>query len=250
MKFLTGLYTVYALIIFILSCIIYIPILVVLSQKKQWHHLSLRVHKLWSWTFFIIVFIPVKIERRVKLKRGQQYIFCANHFSYLDIPSVLLLTGPKFIGKSSLTKIPVFGYFYRKTHITVDRTKLRSRAESMTKTKEALDDGFNVAFFPEGGVKVKEEDIPNMAPFRDGAFKLSVEKNIPVVPVTLVYDYKLLPDKKPLRFHYHPCKIVMDEPIYPRENSEQEVKRLKEATFKCIQDELDRHHPHKVAAVN
>lgn len=250
MNLRTRLYTIFALLIFILSCFIFIPILVVLCQRKSWHHFSLRVHKVWSWFFFTIVCIPVRIERRFERKPGEHFIFCANHFSYLDIPSMLLLVGPKFIGKSSLAKIPIFGYFYRKTHITVDRERMKSRAESLKKAKEALDDGFNVAFFPEGGVRVKNEDLPNMVPFRDGAFRLAVQNNVPIVPVTLVHDFILFPNKKPLRFHWNECRIVMHEPIFPKGNTEEEIKRLKDLTYDTIQRELHKHHPDKVDAVH
>ncbi len=126
---------------------------------------------------------------------------------------------------------------------------MRSRGESLRKSKEALDDRFNVAFFPEGGVMVREENIPQMVPFKDGAFILSVEKNIPIIPVTMPFNYRIVPDKSPLRLHPHYCKIIIHEPVFPRGNSEKEIERLKNEVFNIIQKELNNHHPDNVNVV-
>ena len=165
----------------------------------------------------------------------------------MDIPGFLLLTGPKFIGKSSISKVPLFGYFYKKIHITVDRANIRSRAQSLINVKNALMDGFNVTFFPEGGVRVKPKDLPNMVPFKDGAFRLALETQCPIVPVTMPYNFLILPDKKPLQLHNHLCKIIVHDPIYPSEQDT--VKSLKDKTFDIIQAELLKHHPDKVKVV-
>lgn len=240
------LFTAYAVVIFLLTCVIVIPTLMVLSQRVSWHRIALRLHPYWAKTFFALTFIKVETPGREYLKRDQQYIFCSNHFSYLDIPAFYLLYYGKFIGKSSITKVPLFGYYFRKMHIPVDRSRTRSRAESVQKSKMELDQGFNLIFFPEGGIVVKYEDQPYMARFKDGAFRLAVEKNIPIVPVVMVNNFLLLPDKSPVRFHRTTCKIIALPPIWPEGNSSDEVKRLRDKTFQLIQEELLKHHPDKV----
>lgn len=245
----TLLYTCYAVIVFALLCFLFVPPLLVLAQKKSWHALALRLHEAWGRSFFLLIFIRWEIIGKEKLLPGRQYIFCSNHFSYLDIPAFFLLYHAKFIGKSSISKIPLFGYFYKKIHILVDRASAKSRAESLLLTKKALDEGFNMTFFPEGGIKVTTQDIPYMCPFKDGAFRLAVEKGLPVIPLTMPYNYRIMPDPPPLRFHRHPCKIIVHDPVFPQGHGEAEILRLREQVFEVIQSELLAHHPDNVRSV-
>lgn len=249
MKILTGLYTLYAYIIFLFLCLIFVPILTFLCHRVSWHPLALWLHKVWAWLLFILLFIRVQVERRHTLQPGHRYIYCANHFSYLDIPAMYLFARAKFIGKSSLGDVPVFGYFFRKIHIAVNRSSFRSRAESLKKAREAMSQGFNVAVFPEGGVLVKQENLPQMVSFRDGAFRLSAENNIPILPVTMPYNYLLVPDGEPLRLHPHICKLIIHDPVYPRGASDEDIKWLRDEVFKVIQGELLAHHPDKINSV-
>lgn len=245
-----ALYTVFVTLIFLLTCVIALPSLIILGQRHQWHSAALKLTEIWAKVYFRIILIKVEIEGKHHLHSDKQYIFCANHFSYLDIPAFYLLYHAKFIGKSSLTKIPLFGYFFKKIHIPVNRSSARSRAESLKKSKEALDEGHNLMFFPEGGILVKEENLPYMMPFKDGAFKLAVEKQLPIVPVIMPYNFQLLPDKSPIRFYRTTCKVIALQPIWPKSLEEREAKRLKELTHKLIQDELLKHHPDKVQTVH
>lgn len=242
-------YTSYAVVVFILLCFIFVPLLVILAQKKRWHHFALRMHQVWARCFFSLIFIRWEIIGKEKIQPNQQYIFCSNHFSYLDIPAFLLLYGAKFIGKSSIGKIPLFGHFYKKIHVLVNRESARSRAESLHRTKKALDDGFCMTFFPEGGIKVTVDQIPNMMPFKDGAFRLAVENQVPIIPITMPYNYRILPDQSPFRFHKHVCTVIVHDPISPQSTDENEIARLREQVFHIIQEELLVHHPDKVRSV-
>ena len=248
-KILTSLYSLFSVTIFLILCVFFVPIMLLLCQKKSWHPLALRLHTTWARSLLFLACIPVRIEWKYKPDKQQQYIFCANHFSYLDIPSLFLIGQAKFIGKSSMNKIPLFGYFYRKTHITVNRSSPRSRAESLKKAREATEEGFNLAFFPEGGVKVKEKDIPQMVPFMDGAFILSAEKNIPILPVTLATNYQILPDRSPIRLYRHICRMIVHPPELSTGSTDECVKNLKDRVFEVIQSELNAHHQEKVLPV-
>lgn len=242
-------YTIFAATVYLLSCLVVIPVLVVMSQRKAWHAPALRFHMLWARVYFFTIGIDVELVGKEKLSPRGQYIFCSNHFSFLDIPAFYLLCDPKFIGKSSLTKIPLFGYFFRKIHIPVNRSSSRSRAESLRKSKEAIDEGHSLAFFPEGGIVTREEELPRMAPFKDGAFILAREKGVPIVPITMPYNFLLLPDKTPFRFTRHKLKIVVHDAIDPADYPDGGVAQMKQEVFNTIQAELLAHHPGKVGAV-
>ncbi|MEO9872596.1 lysophospholipid acyltransferase family protein [Ekhidna sp.] len=192
---------------------------------------------LWAICSTTLIFLPIKKEWKFKIDKKQQYIFCANHFSYLDIPAMGLTPVPfKFVGKSSLGKIPLFGFMYNRLHITVNRSSYRSRALSLQKAREELNHGFNLGFFPEGGIRLKE--YPEMADFKDGAFKLSAENNVPIIPVTLPDNFFILNDDDLLNIRRKKCRIIYHTPIWPDRDCDDAARKLKDDVFRVIQAEL------------
>ena len=107
----------------------------------------------------------------------------ANHTSMLDI--MLMLRASKnpfvFVGKKELVNIPVFGFFYKRVCIMVDRDDTRSRTGVYRRAQRRLNQGLSICIFPEGGVP--DESIL-LDEFKDGAFKMAIAHNIPVVPMT------------------------------------------------------------------
>jgi len=87
-----------------------------------------------------------------------------------------------FVGKKSLVKIPLFGFFYKRTCILVDRNSSRSRMEVFNRAQKRLDQGLSICIFPEGGVPDDESIL--LDEFKDGAFRLAIEHQIPIVPIT------------------------------------------------------------------
>ena len=192
--------------------------------------------------------LPIKIEYRAKLPRKQRYVFCPNHFSYFDIPICGMIRNPfVFVGKNSMEKIPLFGYMYRKIHITVDRESLKSRYNTLVRAKEAVDQGKSVLIFPEGGIK--STSPPKMASFKDGAFRLAIEKQIPVVPVTIPYNWIILPDNENL-INWGKLKLVCHEPVSTSGMTLENVDNLKEEVFGIIRKELEAHFPIKQTKEN
>ena len=112
----------------------------------------------------------------------------ANHTSMFDIMLMLRISKNPFvfIGKKELVKIPLFGFFYKRVCIMVDREDSRSRTGVYRRAQRRIDQGLSICIFPEGGVP--EEDVL-LDDFKDGAFKMAIAHNIPVVPMTF-YDNK------------------------------------------------------------
>ena len=112
----------------------------------------------------------------------------ANHTSMFDIMLMLRISKNPFvfIGKKELVKIPLFGFFYKRVCILVDREDSRSRTGVYRRAQRRIDQGLSICLFPEGGVP--EEDVL-LDDFKDGAFKMAIAHNIPVVPMTF-YDNK------------------------------------------------------------
>lgn len=215
----------YCVAIFFLTCMVFIPPILLCSLHPWLHRLGLRIHRPWARTFFKAVGMPVKISGMDNLRSAGQAFFCANHFSFLDIPALCLIGPVKFIGKSSLTAIPVFGFFFRRLHIPVNRSSARSRGLSMELAGKAASQGYSIAFFPEGGIVTPLKDQPGLSPFKDGAFRLSTSTGIPVLPITLATNYKILPDLLPIRLYKQPCTIRIHPPLDPDGLSLEEMRK-------------------------
>ncbi|HTG66370.1 MAG TPA: lysophospholipid acyltransferase family protein, partial [Flavobacterium sp.] len=95
------------------------------------------------------------------------------------------------VGKKELVKIPVFGFFYKRTCILVDRSDSQSRMAVFTKAQKRIQRGLSVCIFPEGGVPDDESVI--LDHFKEGAFKLAIEHQIPILPISFGDNKKRFP---------------------------------------------------------
>ena len=157
--------------------------------------------------------------------------------SYLDIPTVGLKSHTfVFVGKI-IPRIPFFGYMYNRLHITVDRTSLRSKYNTYVRAKEAIDRGISILMFPEGGII--STNPPKMAPFKDGPFRLAIETKVPIVPVTIPFNWQILPDETFL-IRRRSIKVIYHPPIDTNGLTLADLDSLKEKTFNIIEAEIQK----------
>jgi len=133
-------------------------------------------------------FVP-QISKEAEIDRNKSYMFVANHTSVTDIMLMLYCVKNPFVfvGKKELAKVPVFGFFYKRACILVDRSNQQSRREVFDRANERLKGGTSICIFPEGGVPDDEKIV--LADFKDGAFRLAIDHQIPILPLTF-YDNK------------------------------------------------------------
>lgn len=178
------LYRIWFYVLVTLPIIFMFPFLILSIAKEQWYPYFFRLARIWSKTILIGMGYGWKITKNQQLKKGESYMFVANHTSMIDI--MLMLVSIKdnpfvFVGKKELTKIPLFGFFYKRTCIVVDRTSAKSRQAVFSSAQKRLQSGLSICIFPEG--LVPEEHI-KLAAFKDGAFRLAINHKIAVVPIT------------------------------------------------------------------
>ncbi len=99
----------------------------------------------------------------------------------------------------------------------------------------ALKDKSSIVLFPEGGIYTKNP--PKMAPFKNGAFRLALDKQIPIIPITLSYNHLILPDDGKFLLRLRKAKMVLHEAIVPQQSDTEET--LKQKCFHIIQNQLD-----------
>ena len=146
-----------------------------------------------------------------------------------------------FVGKNSISKVPLFGFIYRKTHITVDRKSLKSKYETFQKAKQALDENLSLCIFPEGGIASKQ--IPQLHRFKDGPFRIAIEKQVEIVPVTIPYNWQIMPDDNSYRIFPKRGEIIFHKPISTKEFTLDNVDQLKIKTKTVIEEEISHHFP-------
>jgi 1-acyl-sn-glycerol-3-phosphate acyltransferase len=126
--------------------------------------------------------LALEVERPAATPGAAHAIYMANHQSLFDI-TVLLATLPgetRFLAKSSLFHIPIFGWAMRAGgFIPVDRRDRSSARESFASAIERLGEGISVLIFPE---ETRSLD-GRVLPFQRGGFLLALKSALPIVPV-------------------------------------------------------------------
>ena len=183
------LYRIWFYVLVAVPILIMFPVLIVSISKESWYPFFFKLARFWAKFILVGMGFRWVIERQEEFKKGKSYMFIANHTSMTDIMLMLAVVKNNpfvFVGKKELAKIPLFGYFYRKTNILVDRSDAKSRQAVFLRAQRRLKQGLSICIFPEG--LVPEEDIV-LADFKDGAFRLAINHQIPIVPMTF-YDNK------------------------------------------------------------
>lgn len=184
-----ALYRIWFYVLVAVPILVFFPILVVFAARETWYpQFFWMARNLWARPILFGMFCWPKINYEEKFIERQSYMLVANHTSMLDIMLMLLVSKNPFVfvGKKELMKIPLFGFFYKRVCIMVDREDTRSRTGVYRRAQRRLQQGLSICIFPEGGVPEEHILLDN---FKDGAFKMAIAHKIQVVPITF-YDNK------------------------------------------------------------
>ncbi|WP_396173906.1 lysophospholipid acyltransferase family protein [Flavobacterium sp.] len=178
-------YVLMGLIIVILFPLLFISIL-----KEEWYPFFFKLARFWARGVLIGMGFYTKIDREQEFETNKSYMLVANHTSMTDIMLMLYVSKNPFVfvGKMELAKIPLFGFFYKRTCILVDRNSSKSRFGVFERAQKRLNQGLSICIFPEGLVPDDESII--LGEFKDGAFRLAIEHQIPIVPMTFADNKK------------------------------------------------------------
>jgi 1-acyl-sn-glycerol-3-phosphate acyltransferase len=190
-------------------------------NKTRWHR---KMSQLWMGTFMILSGIRFSVRGKHHFDGLENAIVVCNHNSMLDIPVSFpfLPRANKTIAKKSLSKVPIFGWIYSIGTVLVDRNDSKSRQASFDQMKYVLNHGLDMLIYPEG---TRNKTSAPLKSFYDGAFKLSIETQKPIVPVVLLNSKKMLP-AKPIMY-FKPGKIIMNilPAVYPQGHSIDSLKK-------------------------
>ncbi|PQJ69714.1 1-acyl-sn-glycerol-3-phosphate acyltransferase [Polaribacter butkevichii] len=212
------------------------PLLFIFTIKEDSYHLLWKLIRIWSKVLIYGMGFRLDIQLDEEIEPNKSYMFCPNHTSLMD-PFVLVVLSKNpivFVGKHELAKIPVFGFFYKRAVIMVDRTNPESRRRVYRMAKKRLQNGVSMAIFPEG--LVPEEEVV-LAPFKKGAFSLAIEFEMPIVP-QVYYDCKRFFSWDVFKGGIGTIRVHQHSFISTTGLSIRDMNTLKDKTFDIIYNDL------------
>jgi 1-acyl-sn-glycerol-3-phosphate acyltransferase len=156
-------------------------------------HFASRVFAVtWARLIGWLTPIAVTVEGKQNANRKRSYVVVSNHQSQYDIIVIYgwLELDLKWVMKQELRKYPVIGFGCEKAgHIFIDRRNPRLANQAIAEALDRLGEGIGIFIFPEG---TRSPD-GKLIPFKKGAFRLAIEQNLPVLPVTMLGTRDILP---------------------------------------------------------
>lgn len=233
-----SLYKVYFALVFFGSLVLlYIPFRILLFTPRRYQR-AFRLKRVWANFLQWASMVPVRVEQHAPLPQAP-YVICCNHSSYLDIIQMYNVIPEYFLfmGKYELLKWPLFNIFFKDMNIAVNRGSHIEAAKAFRRAAQAIDRGTSIALFPEGGIP---PFTPRMKPFKDGAFRLAIEKQVPIVPMTFVNHWKLFGEPTELLGRARPgeARAVVHAPISTTGLTEADLVDLRRKVYEVIEAPL------------
>jgi 1-acyl-sn-glycerol-3-phosphate acyltransferase len=162
----------------------------------------------------------VKIVGLDKIDQSRTYIFMSNHVSNIDPPILcpLIPRRTSILAKKEIWAIPILGKALDLAEIVpVERENRDAAIQSVRRAGEVMQHGINVTLFPEG---TRSRD-GRLLPFKKGPFYLAASAGFPIVPITILGTYEMMP-KGSMIVRPGTATLVFHPPIDPEQYSSRE----------------------------
>ena len=204
---------------------------------RQQHFIA----SVWARTLLLISLSPVKIVGREKLHIHETAVYASNHLSYMDTP-VLFAKLPfqfRILAKQSLWKTPFIGwYLNRSGQVPVDTKSPRSLIASLNRGVTTLKHGLPLVLFPEGG----RAATGHLQSMMSGCAYMAIKAQVPLIPLTLIGTYELLPIHV-YALHPRPLQIVVGDPISTTGLTTRDADALTQRLYEAISATYFHYHP-------
>jgi len=236
---LQWIYCMYAFVLFVTIMLLLFPFVLVASffGRMSGGNMIFRLCMLWADLWFPLIFIFPKKLYETPHDKTKPYIFVTNHTSLLDaaILPKAFRQPIRPLGKIEMNKIPVFGFIYRKSIVTVDRSNAANRVKSIRILESIIRKGISVLFFPEGTYNETHQPVKE---FYSGAFRVAIETQTPIKPVLFLDTYSRMHQQNIFSFNPGKCRIVFLKEISVAGLTISDTESLKEKTFKIMESKL------------
>ena len=219
------------------------PAFLILLSKERWFGSAFSLMRFWAkWLCFSAgIFPSVKHEINPN-EIPSPCVFVSNHGSYLDILLIYICI-PKYfvcVGKQELDKAPLFRIFFKRMNILVNRKSNVDSHRAYLQAGERIDKGQSIFIFPEATISSNGTLIP----FKNGAFKLAIDKQVPIVPLVFPNNWKLLQSGGFLTAHGRPgiAKAIIRKAVETKGMTNADLMPLREKLKNIIQETLDQNN--------
>lgn len=212
------------------------PLFWLFLSHKYLYPLAHMLRRVWGVATCIPALLIPVIKYEGRIPRNRKIIYCANHCSYLDILTCgTYLPGFNFfMAKMELGKVPLFRKWFQTLDVPVQRESLRSSHAAFHKAAEKMDMGANMIIFPEGRIP---DDTPRLHRFKPGAFRLAIQQQAVIVPVTLpdnhhrmdVHAWIAAPGR---------MRMIIHRPVDTAGLKAEDADALQEEVFRIIEHQL------------
>ncbi len=162
-----------------LSSLVWLMVALLPGKERRW-----RVIRRAARLLLRLLGIPLKVVGQENLPAEHAYVVAANHASYMDgvVLAAALPVDLVFVAKSELRQQLIPRIFLNKLGaLFVERFHLERSVADAKRSKEAIQAGQPLLYFPEGTLS----RAPGLLPFHMGAFVVAAEAGVPVVPVVI-----------------------------------------------------------------
>ncbi|MEI7588779.1 MAG: lysophospholipid acyltransferase family protein [Chitinophagia bacterium] len=190
--------------------------------KTRFHR---KVSQVWMGLFLFLSGCTFTVSGKEVFEGLENAIVVCNHNSLIDIPisTPFLPRANKTIAKKSFVYVPLFGWVYQFATVIVDRKDHQSRSASFEKMKSVLNNGLDMLIYPEG---TRNRTSAPLKSFFDGAFKLSIDTQKPIVPVVLLNTKRVLPAKPSMYLTPGKMKMHILPAIFPQGHTKDSLKKM------------------------
>ncbi|CAN5257351.1 lysophospholipid acyltransferase family protein [soil metagenome] len=230
-----ALWKTFFILNFVIGLVLLYPVFVVLLSGKKTYHGAFQLMRFWARWIITIPGVFVKVNREISIEElPVPCVYVANHSSYLDIV-ISYIVVPKYmiyLGKMEIEKAPLFRIFFRDMNIYVDRKSRSGSYKAFEEAGKRLKNGESVFIFPEGGIESKGQ----LKPFKNGAFRLAIENQVPIVPITFMDNWKLLQNGGFFKSKGHPgiSHCVLHKPVPTKGMTEEDLIPLRHSVRETI----------------
>ncbi|MCZ4242827.1 lysophospholipid acyltransferase family protein [Pedobacter punctiformis] len=235
-KLVGAIYLLYSALVFFVLMVVVCPFIILATtflKEKSGKKVSFIFLKFWAWGFSLFTFLWFTSNGKSEVDTSKSYIYVGNHSSFLDAVAIVISIPQAFspLGKIEMLKVPVFGWIYKRLVVVIDRSSRESRDHSVAELRKDLADGQSILIFPEGTMNKTSKPL---TPFFDGAFRLAIETQTPVLPFAIMNSKKHLPRTDPLMLNPGIINTRFGTAIEVKGLVAEDLEMLKEKTYNSI----------------
>ena len=233
-------FSIYGFSVFLLLMLLLLPLFIwaFLEKPIKGGNLIYKISRFWADSFFFLTAIRHWNIYQEAYDKNEEYIFVSNHISYLDIPMMMkVVRGQhmRILGKAEMNKIPIFGHIYKRGAVTVDRENSAARSKSVQHLIAFIHKKISVFICPEGTFNMTHKPLKS---FYDGAFRIAIETQKPILPILFLDTYDRLNYKSIFSLNPGKCRGIYLSKTSTEGLTGKDVPMLKEKIFKQMEEAL------------